>query len=247
MTRCIRLAPIASLALGAFALLIASAASAGKKEIVELDEAEVFVEWNTTDGDFGIQVFWDSDGWKRMRINNPDGKRTMDVRTWKNLREQGMTEGFFESVEPGPDELSMEEFFDRHEEGTYHFRGDGLEKIVLVGEAEFTHELLAPPFDLSPAGGDVVSAAGFTASFDVEPVDLEGEELEIEFCELVLEKEDDEEFLAVLSVILAPGVTSVDVPEQFLEPDTEYKLEVICQEESGNRTIAETDGFSTDG
>ena len=48
------------------------------------------------------------------------------------------------------------------------------------------------------------------------------------------------------SVILRPSQTSVFVPAAFLEPDTEYKLEVIAQEESGNRTIAETGTFTTD-
>ena len=46
--------------------------------------------------------------------------------------------------------------------------------------------------------------------------------------------------------ILPPTQTSVSVPAEFLEPDTDYKLEVIAQEESGNRTITEEATFTTD-
>ena len=50
-----------------------------------------------------------------------------------------------------------------------------------------------------------------------------------------------------MSVILRPVPNpSVFVPPEFLENDTEYKLEVIVQEESGNRTIAESETFTTD-
>jgi hypothetical protein len=37
---------------------------------------------------------------------------------------------------------------------------------------------------------------------------------------------------------------SVTLPPEFLDPGTDYKFEVIVQEESGNRTISETE-FST--
>ncbi len=34
--------------------------------VVELDEAEIFIEINDTDGDAGIQIFLDGVGWKVM-------------------------------------------------------------------------------------------------------------------------------------------------------------------------------------
>jgi len=216
------------------------------REEIELDEASVFIEWNSTDTDFGIQVFWDGEPWKRMKLENPRGKKVMDVRVRRNLAAQGMTEGFFESAEPPASELSMKQFFKRHPEGTYEFEGRTLEGDELEGEADFTHDLPAPPKSLSPAAGDVVSPDGFTVSFDAVTKDIHGDPIAIEFYEVVVEKEDDEPILQTISIILRPGRTSVAIPGAFLEPETEYKLEVIAQEESGNRTITETGLFETD-
>lgn len=214
--------------------------------VEELDEAEVFIEWNSTDTDYGIQFFWDSTGFTRMTVRNTSGKKVLDVKTRKNVRQQGLTEGFFESVEPPASELSMEEFLARFPEGEYIFIGWSIEGGWLWGETEFTHTLPAPPENLSPAEGDVVSHMGFTASFTHSGLDTEGNPLDIEYYVVVVEKEDDEPILQVYEVILRPGQTSVDVPAQFLEPDTEYKLEVIAVEESGNKTITEEGTFTTD-
>ena len=35
-------------------------------DAIPLDDAEVFIEFNSTDGDFGIQFFWDGEPWKKM-------------------------------------------------------------------------------------------------------------------------------------------------------------------------------------
>jgi hypothetical protein len=225
--------------------MVGAPASAG--EVVELDEAEVYIEWNSTDTDYGIQFFWDSGGFTRMTVRNESGQKALDVRTRKNVRQQGLSEGFFESVEPPSDEVSMEEFFARFPEGDYSFEGKGIEGERLEGETEFTHSLPTPPVNLSPPAGAQVSHQGFLASFDHLEVDTEGDPLPVEFYVVVVEKEDDDPILQVYEVILRPGQTSVWVPEEFLEPDTDYKLEVIAQEESGNRTISETeDSFTTD-
>ena len=108
--------------------------------------------------------------------------------------------------------------------------------------------LPAPPEDLSPSGGETLSSAGFTASFRAVTTDWDGNPLDIELYEIVVEKLDDEPILQVFSVILPPTddeFVSVSVPGEFLEPNTEYKLEVIAQEESGNRTITESEDFET--
>jgi hypothetical protein len=221
---------------GGLALILGTTAWAQE----ELDEAEVFIEWNSTDTDFGIQFFWDSEGFTKMRVRNPDGKVVLDVKTNKNVKEQGLTEGFFESVEPPAAELSMEEFFERHPAGTYTFQGKSIEGEKLVGETELTHTLPAPPEDLFPAEGDVVPSTGFIASFTAVTTDTDGFPLVPEFYELVIETEND--ILKVFSIILDGNVAfpQVSVPPEFLEANTEYKFEVIVQEESGNRTIAET-------
>jgi hypothetical protein len=153
-----------------------------------------------------------------------------------------MTEGFFESDEPSADELSMEEFLERFPEGEYEFEGWTLDREEIEGETEFTHVLPAVPTNLYPADGDEIDASmSLVASFDAVTTDLDGDPLEPELYEVVLEYEGD--ILEVLTVVL-PGDTAnpaVTIPPQFLKPDREYKLEVIVQEESGNRTIWETE------
>ena len=242
MTHCMRIAPV--LLVAGLALAFAAPASAGEE--VELDEAAVFIEWNSTDTDFGIQFFWDGEPWKSMKVRNESGKLALSVKAGRNVRAQSLTEGFFESAEPPASELSMEEFLARFPEGEWTFHGRTNEGDRLVGEADFTHVLPAPPENLSPGEGDLVSHLGFTASFNPVTQDWDGNPLDVELYVVVVEKEDDDPILQVFEVILPPTQTSVSVPGEFLEPDTEYKLEVIAQEESGNRTITETGGFTTD-
>ncbi len=213
---------------------------------VELDEAEVFIEWNSTDTDYGIQFFWDCDGFKRMKVKNTNGKKVIDVKLKRNVKVQGLTEGFFESVEPPSSQLSLAQFLARFPEGEYEFEGKGLNGEDLVGEADFSHTLPAPPENLSPEEDDEVSHEGFEVSFDAVTKDTDDNDLDIELYVVVVEKEDDDPILQTYTVILRPSQTSVWVPESFLEPDTEYKLEVIAQEEGGNRTITETGTFTTD-
>ncbi len=112
---------------------------------VELDEAEVFIEYNSTDGDFGIHFFWDGEPWKWMTVWNEHLWPVLNVSTRENVRAQGLTEAFFESAEPTLDELSLEQFLDRFPEGEYRFRGRTLHWKRLVGEADFTHVIPCPP------------------------------------------------------------------------------------------------------
>ena len=172
-----------------------------------------------------------------------DGERAvLNVKIAKNLRDQGLTEGFFESAEPSVKDLSMEEFLERFPEGEYLFKGRTLDGDPLEGETEFTHVLPAPPENLWPADDDEVDATmPLIVSFDAVTTDLDGAPLEPELYEVIVETEG--EILKVLTMTLdgdtaAPMVT---IPPEFLERDTEYKFEVIVQEESGNRTIAETE------
>lgn len=139
----------------------------------------------------------------------------------------------------------MEEFLERFPEGEYKFEGETLEGDELVGEAEFTHALPAPPENLSPAEGDVVSPLGFTVSFDAVTEDVNGNPIDVSYYEVVVEKENAEPILQTFKVILRPSQTSVAVPSAFLEPDTEYKVEVIAVLEGGNRTITESGTFTT--
>jgi hypothetical protein len=124
-------------------------ASAGhhhhRPEVVELEECEVFIEYNSTDGDFGVHFFWDGEPWKWMTVWNEHLWPVLNVGTGKNVRAQGLTEAFFESAEPTLEDLPFLDFLERFPEDDYKFRGRTLDWQRLVCEAEFTHVIACPP------------------------------------------------------------------------------------------------------
>ena len=245
MTRKIRLlTAVGALGVAAAAVATTRALSAAPAE-VELEVAKVYIEWNSTASDFGIHFSWDGDAWRSMTVANSAGKTALEIKTSRNLRAQGLTEGFFESAEPPTSELSLDEFLARFPEGTFEFAGTTMEGERLVGEAEYSHTLPAPPTNLSPSTGDVVSNAGFTVDFDAVTHDTDGHLIAVAYYEVELTKLNEEPILQSFDVILRPSQTSVVVPAAFLEPLTAYKFEVIAVIEGGNRTITESGTFTT--
>ncbi len=120
-------------AVAATALLLGAASSAvladEDEEVVEFDETAIFFEYNSTDKDLGIQIFFDAPGWNEVKIYGPDDDDDggeYAERTWRDfwsergwrgerhereralfevengggLRDIGSTEVFTESAEP---------------------------------------------------------------------------------------------------------------------------------------------------
>ena len=88
---------------GPLGVLILGAASADlvlAQEPIPYDEAEVFIELNNTDEDLGLHSLIDGEAWYRLVIRGPDGIRILKTRLHNRLKEQGLTEFFFESAEP---------------------------------------------------------------------------------------------------------------------------------------------------
>ena len=50
------------------------------EEEIPYDEAEVFFELNNTDGDLGIHALIDGDAWKRLRIEDTNERRILDIK-----------------------------------------------------------------------------------------------------------------------------------------------------------------------
>ncbi len=234
---------------------------------VELDEAEVFIEYNSTDGDFGIHFFWDGEPWKWMTVWNEHLWPVLNVSTRENVRAQGLTEAFFESAEPTLEELSLEEFLDRFPAGEYRFRGRTLNWKRLAGEADFTHVIPCPPniidavwnsdtLTLSVEWDEVETVVDPTEeilpdelpdclSEDDTPEDFEIVGYEAVF-ELVVEGEDEEEQVFKETATLPADATMFTASPEFAalvvaagDDVKELKYEVIAREESGNQTITE--------
>jgi hypothetical protein len=217
-------------------------------------DAEFFIEFNSTAGDTGIQVFLDDDNWRRITISDPKDKPLFSVKGRTTLGRQGLTELFFESVEPELAELPIVKFLKRFPEGEYEFEGIRNDGIELESEVEFTHVIPCGPAVLPEEGTVVEPRSEVIISWEevtqvVDPVatDAEGEtvctgpanlaqDLEIDSYQVIVENSDID-----LIVNLTSDDRDLTVPPQLLEENTLYLFEVLAKEESGNQTI--TEGF----
>jgi hypothetical protein len=199
---------------------------------VKLEDATTIIEVNDTDGDAGLQVFLDGEPWKSMKVSRPGGKRILNVHAKGKLNRLGLTELFSESNEPEFKELPLAKFKKRFPEGKYKFSGRTVEGDRLVGSARLSHDTPDGPRITAPAADSTVPNGDVLASW--EPVPSPG--VELKGYRAIVEREDP---FRKFEVELPDPQTSVTIPSEFLEPGTEYKLEVQSIEKSGNQTISE--------
>jgi hypothetical protein len=62
--------------------------------------------------------------------------------------------------------------------------------------------------------------------------------------QVVVEKDESDERLRVATFDMLPTDTQLTLAPGFLEPGKDYKVEIIAEESSGNKTISEL-GFTT--
>lgn len=207
--------------------------------IVELGDARLKFEINSTDEDGGVQVFLDADPWRWMMIFDPDGRLIFRSTTRGSIGKQGGTELFLESGEPEFSEQSLEELLELFPEGDYRFIGRGLEREILIGTAVLTHNIADGSVLVSPLeGGDPVDANDTTVTW--EPVgDANGSPI-IAYQVLVVQPDTGLPALPKVSldVMMPPTATSLAVPPGFLLPNTEYEWEVLAIEAGGNQTLS---------
>jgi hypothetical protein len=250
----ILLVPVVALILGAACPeLWAGSHDDDDGEEQPLKDAEFFIEYNSTAGDTGVQVFLDDDNWRRITISDPKDRTLFDVKGKATLGRQGLTELFFESVEPELDQLPLVTFLKRFPEGDYEFEGIRNDGIELESEVEFTHIIPCAP-EVLPEDGSVLrrrkavitwgevtevvdpvatDAIGETVCTD--PRDL-GQDLEIASYQVIVENSD-----VHLIVDLTSEDRALTVPPELLKKNTLYIFEVLAKEDSGNQTI--TEGF----
>lgn len=182
----------------------------------------MFLEFNSTDNDLGVQLLLDGDDWLRVDGVDPRGRQFVEVQTGGRLRELGLTELFWESAEPSPEEVLA-----LIPAGVYKYTGKTVDGERLIGTATLSHTLPAAP-TISPANGVVVNANNLVvtwqsiaslASFQVIVAD------EASGMELVVD--------------LLPSRTSFRVPTEFVRPGRTYKIEVLAVATNGNKTISE--------
>jgi hypothetical protein len=226
-------------------------ASAGGKPI-PLKEAKLIIEHNAKDEDTGFQGFLDSEGWNRITVTGPDGK-VLDFRGEGKLGELGLTELFFETVEPENAVVPIDELLETLPEGKYKFEGTAIENGEIqgttIGTALLTHDIPEGPELLTPAE-DAVVPADEDLLVSWSPVDetIDGSKVKIIAYQLIIEKDEAPHPHMIgkfgLSMYLPASVTQITIPEELLEPGTDYDWEVLAIEESGNQTL-NSSSFST--
>jgi len=197
--------------------------------------AKIIAELNATDEDVGLQIFFDGTGWIRLEVFDPDGFRIVDTSAGGGVQMQGITEFFFESAEPSLDELPLDDFLARFPEGLYTFAAVTTDGKIIRTKARFTHAIPDGPVLLSPEEDE--EADPNNTVIEWEPVANPPGSKIVGYQVIVVREKPS---LRVFSVDVSPATTSVTVPAAFMEPNTDYKFEVLAIETSGNQTLSES-------
>jgi hypothetical protein len=209
-----------------------ASAPAGQQEVSPLEAnaaaaepfeiAEAFFELNLTDNDMGFQVFLDAEGWKRVNLTDPEGRRVFGINAEGGLGEIGITELRFESAEPSPPEVRS-----RFPAGQYILRGETVEGAQLLSRINVSQRMLPRP-TFSPRDGQLVDKDNVVVRWNAPGAEM---------VEVIIEQD---ELGHVFDVIVSSSTTRLTVPPQFLRQGREYKIEILSIAESQNRTIVES-------
>jgi hypothetical protein len=209
---------------------------------VAIATAKLIVEYNATDEDIGVHGAFDDQGWSKLCVYDPDGHLVLRARPQSQLKDLTMAGIFFESREPPIDEFSFEDLKARFPEGRYSVRALSFDGKRLVGRATFTHDVPAAPTVTAPSDGAEVDPDEVTVRWKDVTTTVDGEPVAISGYEVIVTKEqhvDPHGFSQpIYDVHVPPDRNSLSVPDEFFEPGTEYELEVLALERSGNQTIS---------
>jgi hypothetical protein len=213
-------------------------ADAAQRKPLPFEQHELYIEYNATDGDAGLQLAADAEDWKRFELLDTDGNVLIDVNAKGRLRRPfGLSELFLEASEPPFTKVPFRTFKTRFPQGRYRFRGVASNGRRLVGSDRLSFVVPAGPKVIFPTRGAQVDPDGFTVTW--EPVTRPAG-LKIVSYQVIVNQGSRE-----LSMYLPPGATSATIPGEFLEPGTKTGGELLAREKSGNQTITALPEFRT--
>ena len=239
------LGPPLMFVLTAAILLSAGAVHASPTAVIPLKDAKLNIEHNATDEDTGFQGFIDSEGWRRLDVRGPEGQ-VLKFEGRGSLARLGLTELFFETVEPANADVPIDKMLAKLPEGNYTISGPAQENGKSMGRtsgtAWLTHDIPAGPTLVSPKEGESVPLRGVVARWTPVSKTITGKPVKIIAYQLIIEKDVDPHPHMIgkfgLSMYLPPSVTNIAVPDGFLEPGAKYLWEVLAIERSGNQTLS---------
>lgn len=207
---------------------------------IRFEQHDLYIEYNATDGDAGLQLGVDAESWKRFTLYDTEGRVLIHVGSRGRLHSPfGLSELFLEASEPSFAQVPFATFKKRFPEGTYRFRGVTDSGRKLVGKDQLSHLIPAPPNVTSPMEGALVDPDGFTVSWG--PV-TKPAGVRIVTYQVIVNQGNRE-----LSMYVPPDITSVSIPGEFLEPGTKTGGEILARDVSGNQTITALPSFRTSG
>src|SRR5437867_11508096 len=117
------------------------------------------------------------------------------------------------------------------------------------GIALLTHTIPAGPELLSPAADATVPTTGLVARWGQVTKTITGDALNIVAYQLIVEKDVPPHPHVIgkngsPSIYVPASVTSIAIPDGFLEAGTRYNWEVLAIEEGGNQTLSSS-AFAT--
>lgn len=233
VSRPIAIASALIVGVGGLASLPSASASA-TDAVRAFKAADLKVEINATDGDAGLQVFLDDEAWNEIKIVNPRGRTMVDMRATGPLEDYGLTELFSESSEPPFAEFPLEEFKMLFPEGGYVFTGTLVDGTRLRSEVPLTHDFPDGPTILEPEDGAEVPRNDVVIRWQPSAQNPAG--VRIVGYQAIVVREDD---ARTLSADLPASARKLRVPREFLQAGTEYKVEILGIEKSGNQTLTE--------
>jgi len=208
---------------------------------VTIATAKLIIEYNATDDDIGVHGAFDDHGWSELCVYGPNGRQVLAVKPQAQLKTLTMAGIFFESREPPRTEFSFEDLKANFPEGQYQVRAISFDGKGLTGSATFTHDVPAPPTVASPLEGAVVPITDLVVEWEDVTETIDGDPVTITGYEVIVTKvnhTDPHGFSRPIFDVHVPADrNTLAVPVEFLESGTEYELEVLALEVSGNQTI----------
>jgi hypothetical protein len=234
--------PLKVAALTALTGLAFCPVGANAEEIIPLKEAKLNIEHNATDHDTGFQGAIDSEGWKELKVRGPDGI-VLEFEAEGKMRSLGLTELFFETVEPENAEVPIPEMLSKLPAGNYRIYGPVPGGDFTVGVAWLTHVIPKGPILVSPTEDALVYATDLLVKWKPVTKTIYGNPVDIVAYQLIIEKDGPPHPHMIgkpnsLNMYLPPTVTQITVPRGFLQQATQYSWEVLAIEKSGNQTLS---------
>lgn len=212
----------AFLAIVLVSVLLPAIASAKNPWFGAFENPALIIVYSVSDDDAQIITKGGSeDPLTSIVIFGPRGVARNTAR-FKDGARLGQADFQFDSPEPSIDGLRA-----AYPPGKYHFWGQTVGSKILHNTVDLSYELLAPPEILYPGNSDIgIPINNLVVQF-APPDDAEAIRLEIE----------DEEEGRVIKVDLSGDASSFAVPNGWLEPGTEYVLDIKAIAENGNQTV----------